>query len=439
MVASLADSRQFYFYLTLADDRQVVQLPIDFNAENFRPALDAGLKRFAQGFTKIVAFVAPQMDLRMARMGMTGPGFSNLEAAVTENNTIRMEDLSDGSVSAEADLLVLVAPENLDQTQLFAIDQFLMRGGSIVIIASPFISQLAGGNLAMINRNSGLQEWLQHHGIEWEETLVLDPQNTAFPVPVTREVGGFRFEDVALVDYPYFIDARSPGLNPDHPITSGLPQVTMSWASPLLINEEENRLREVTPLISSSGESWTSASMDVLPRMTEAGISAWQAEGETGSRVLAAVVGGRFDSWFAGKPSPLMPEADAAADADLTIGSVIERSPESSRLIIYASNDFLTDQILGTISSMSGGQYLGPLQLIANTLDWALEDGGLLGIRSHAHFNRSLPPLEKDEQLFWEYLNYALALMALIVIALWQRQRRLQRQQQYLQDLGGMA
>ena len=50
-----------------------------------------------------------------------------------------------------------------------------------------------------------------------------------------------------------------------------------------------------------------------------------------------------------------------------------------------------------------------------------------------------LPPLEKDEQLFWEYLNYALALAALIVIALWQGHRRLRRQQRYLQDLGGRA
>jgi ABC-2 type transport system permease protein len=439
MVANLSDTRPFYFYLTLADDRQVVQLPIDFNAENFRTALDASLKRFAQGFTKVVAFVAPQMDMQMARLGMTGPQFSNLEAAVTENNTIRMEDLSDGSVSAEADLLVLVAPERLDQAQIFAIDQFLMRGGSIVLVASPFISQLAGGNLAMINRNSGLQEWLQHHGIEWENTLILDPQNTAFPVPVTREVGGFRFQEVALIDYPYFVDARNPGLNPSHPITSGLPQVTVSWASPLLINGDANSHREVTPLISSSEESWTSDSMDILPRASAAGISAWQPEGETRSRVLAAVISGRFDSWFAGKPSPLMPGADAQTNADLTIGSVIERSPESARLIVFSSNDFLTDQILGTISSMSGGQYLEPLQLIANTLDWSLEDGGLLGIRSHAHFNRSLPPLEKEEQLFWEYLNYLLALAALIVIGLWQRHNRLRRQQRYLQDLGGMA
>ena len=445
MVASLFDSNEFFFYLTLADERQVVQIPTDFDADNFRQALDASLKRFAQGFTKVVAFVAPRMNLQLAQYGMTGPQFRNLEAAITENHTIRMEDLSDGSVTSEADLLVVVAPENLDEKQLFAIDQFLMRGGSVVLVTSPYISQFAGGSLAMINRVSGLADWLGHHGIELGDELVLDPQNSAFPIPVTREVGGFRFQEVAMVDYPFFADVRPPRLNPEHPITSGVPQLTLTWASPMRIDVEANAERQVTELIVSSEMAWTSDTMDVLPRVTDDGVSGWQAEGETGKQLMGAVISGRFDSFFAGKPSPLMPEAPLADDtatqdsAELTVGSVIERSPESARLVVYSSNDFLTDQILGTMSSMTGAQYMGPLELIANTLDWALEDGGLLGIRSHGHFNRSLPPLAKDEQLFWEYLNYALALMALIIIGLWQRRNRLARQQDYLDILGEAA
>ena len=36
-------------------------------------------------------------------------------------------------VSAEADVLVVVAPENLDEKSVFAIDQFLIRGGSVIL------------------------------------------------------------------------------------------------------------------------------------------------------------------------------------------------------------------------------------------------------------------------------------------------------------------
>ena len=443
MVASLQDSTQFYFYLTLADERQLVQLPIDFDAANFRQALDAGLKRFAQGFTRTVALVVPTSDPQTARFGVSGPQFRNLETAITENHSILREDLSDGEVSAEADILLLVAPENIAGQQLFAIDQFLMRGGSVVLATSPYMSQNSGGSLTLLNRSSGLQEWLEHHGIRVEQTLVLDPQNAAFPVPVTREVGIFRFQEVKMVDYPYFADVRKPGLNEEHPVSRGIPQVTLAWSSPLFIDEERNSERSVTALLSSSEQSWTSDSMDVLPRITEAGISAWQPASDTAAQLLGAAVAGRFDSWFADRPLPAPESADPAgpdesADEPQAAGvtGVIKRSPESARLIVYASNDFLTDQILGTMSSMSGGRYLGSLQLVANTLDWALEDDGLLGIRSHAHFNRSLPPLEKDRQLFWEYLNYALALLTLVVIAWWQRRRRLLRQQVWLQTLG---
>jgi ABC-2 type transport system permease protein len=457
MVVSLFDATEFYFYLTLADQRQVVQVPTeDFNSDNFRQALDASLKRFASGFTKTVALWAPQRDMQMAQYGMMGPEFRNLEQIITQDHTIRREDMGTGSVTAEADLLMVVAPENLDEKQLFAIDQFLMRGGTVVLATSPFMSRSAAGNLLMVPRNSGLQDWLSHHGVNMAEELVLDPRNSAFPVPVTRQVGGFSFQEIAMVDYPYFVDAREDGLNDQHAITSGLPQLTLSWASPITVDSEKNAARTVTELVNSSEQSWVSPSTSILPRVNETGVSAWQPEGDTGKQLLGVLVSGRFDSYFADKPSPLLPSEDenvtddenqdaAAGETPLeeleppVIGSVIERSPESARLIVYASNDFLTDQILGTLSSMSGGQYMSPLELVANTIDWSLEDEGLLGIRSNAHFNRTLPPLEKDSQLFWEYLNYAMAVLLLVLIALLQRRNRLQRQQHYLDSLGEAA
>ena len=446
MVASLFATEQFYFYLTLTNERQVVQLPIeDFNSENFQQVLDAGLKRFASGFTKTVALVTPQPDPQLARFGAAGPQFHSLEQTITQDHSIRMEDLGDGSVTAQADLLIVAAPENLDEKQLFAIDQFLMRGATVVLATAPFMSQSTSGSLTLQPHSSGLEEWLQSHGIELQQSLVLDPQNTAFPIPITRQVGGFSFQEVAMVDYPYFVDVRGAGINSSHPVTGNLPQVTMSWAAPLTIDGERNAEREIIELLRSSEQSWTSESTDILPRAGADGISGWQPPAATGSNLLGVIVSGRFDSWFTGKTSPLLepPPTEESVESDtreesteLNVGSVIERSPESARLVVLASNDFLTDQILRTISSMSGGQYLGPLELVANAIDWSLEDSGLLGIRSHAHFNRTLAPLDKDQQLFWEYLNYGLALGGLLLVALWQRRRRGARNSRYLQELG---
>ena len=62
-------------------------------------------------------------------------------------------------------------------------------------------------------------------GVEIGESLVMDPKNAAFPVPVTRRAGVFSFQELMMLDYPYFPDIRAPGLNPEAIITSGLPQV----------------------------------------------------------------------------------------------------------------------------------------------------------------------------------------------------------------------
>ena len=137
------------------------------------------------------------------------------------------------------------------------------------------------------------------------------------------------------------------------------------------------------------------------------------------SRKLGVVLRGQFDSFFAHKENPV----DIPGDKDSTgsprkrITGLLDRSPESARIILYASNDFMDDQVLASIVATTGTQYLGPLELFMNTLDWALKDDQLKSIRSRAHFNRTLPPMERRIQLLIEYCNYGLALLWLLVLA----------------------
>jgi ABC-2 type transport system permease protein len=445
MLASLFDYREFWFYLTLSDDRQVVQLPTEgFDPDQFRGMLEAGIKRFAKGFTRTVALVTPQPDPELARFGVGGLQFNSLEQAVTDNHSIRLADLSAGRVDADAEVLVLAAPDSLNERALFAVDQFLMRGGTVVVATAPWGVQFGGRTMSLQPRNSGLEEWLRHHGITLSEDVVMDSRNAAFPLPVTRTAGGFQFQDVQLVDYPYFVDVRDEGL-PAHPVVRGLPQVTVTWAAPITVDPDKTAERNVTPLLSSSDKAWLGSAGDILPRATAPGAATWTPAAERARYDLAVLQSGRFTSFFANKPSPLLTDA-AMADIDgaesnsesetSAAAGVIVRSAESARLLVVSSNDFLSDQILGASSSTAGTQYLGPLQLIANTLDWALEDASLANMRAVAHFNRTLPPLSRGEQRFWEVTNYVAA--ALLLLALWALRRHLhQRRQRFYRDSFG--
>ena len=118
------------------------------------------------------------------------------------------------------------------------------------------------------------------------------------------------------------------------------------------------------------------------------------------------------------------------------ITRVIDRSPESSRIILFASNSFLTDEMLNLAAAGLGTRYLNPVQLVENAVDWSLEDRGLLAIRGRAQFSRTLHPLDRKFQVFWEYLNYGLALLGLLLIGLIRRQINKQAQQRYRAVLG---
>ncbi|TQV86255.1 ABC transporter permease subunit [Exilibacterium tricleocarpae] len=455
MATSLFSNESFYFYLTLAQGDQVVQIPLDDLTEgSFERNLEAAVKRFATGFTKTVALVVPAPAPSYPQYGMgggAGPRFNQLESFLSADLNVQREDLSDGQVSGAADILLLASPKDLDEKQLFAVDQFLMQGGTVIAATSPYGASFSSRSLTLQRHNSGLAQWLAHHGLSVDEQVVLDPQSAAFPVPVTRNVGGFQLQEMRMLDYPYFVDIRSAGLNRDNAITADLPQVTLAWASPISIDSEKQGARQVTELFRSSDDAWLSASTDIMPQLEGSGLSAFAPQGERGSHLLGVVSAGRFESYFAGKPSPLLasePEADAAGEGDeaapegetdgsaqSTISGVIDRSPESARIILFGSNDFLRDQIIQMTGSAGGSQYLNTLQLVANTVDWSLEDAGLLSIRSRGHFNRTLPPMEQNTQMFWEYLNYALAALALGLVALVQHRRKKSIERNYLQLL----
>ncbi|MCX4029249.1 Gldg family protein [Endozoicomonas sp. SM1973] len=451
MATSLLSKDRFYFYMTLANqEEQTVQIPLgDMSEGSFERNLEAGIKRFASGFTKTVALVAPQMP-GYNPYGMGGGAkFTQLEQFLGDELNIKREDLSDGRVSGDADILLLASPKDLDEKQLFAIDQFLMQGGTVIAATSPYSASLSNRSLSLQKQNSGLQDWLAHHGLSIEDKIVMDPQNAAFPVPVTRNVGGFQFQEMRMLDYPYFIDVRGKGLNQDIAITADLPQTTVAWASPIKIDEEKQDGRKVTELLRSSAGAWLSSSMDIMPKITRDGLSAFTPEGKQGSHLLGIISAGRFSSYFADKESPLLTKDDKAEEAtgeeaenakddqasepkQTTVSSVISRSPESARIVLFSSNDFLRDQVIRMAGSSTGSEYLNNLQLLANTVDWSLEDAGLLSIRSRGHFNRTLPPMEHDVQLFWEYLNYGMAIFALGIIAIVQRQRKRARDNRYL-------
>lgn len=457
MAASLFDDSRFYFYMTLGDSETVVQIPIP-EAETeaaFKRSIEEGLKRFATGLLKTVVLVAPEpVPPFMQQQGMpAGNEFTQLGSFLTSDFNVVNNTLDEGVVPAEADMVIVVDPSDFSDKQVFALDQFLMKGGTVLVSSGAFAAQPNQSGLFATARESGLESWLQYQGVTLGQDMVMDPQNTAFPVPVTREAGGFSFQDLVMLDYPYFIDVRGDGLNEAAPMNAGLPQLTLSWASPLTLNPRESV--QATALLQSSQDSWLSNEANVMPQVDDQGKSSFTPGAEQQSYILAASLEGRFESFFKGQTSPLLvapdqEEADEAGAAtaqtsDLgVVSSVIERSPESARLLVFASNDFLADQTLRMVGAADGTIYGNSIQMVANAVDWTLEDQNLIGIRARGNFNRTLPGMDVATQSLVELANYLFALLGVLFV--WfvyrlrsQARRRIHSAWMLAQSEGGQA
>ena len=439
MAAGLFDTNTFWFYMTLEGGEHLIQVPLpeEFDKAGLERSILAALKRFSKGFLKTVALHTPAAAPAMTQFGMApgGKQFSWLQDTLTEEHNLTATDLVNGQVPEDADLLLLVSPDNLNAKQLFAVDQFLMRGGTVVIATSSYETDSSQGTLAIRQHQSGLEAWLNYHGIEIKPELVLDPQNAAFPIPVDRQIGGFVVRETQMVNYPYFVDIRDSAMAQENGITAGLNQVTLTWPSPINLDSEKNQGREVVALLESSDEAWTSNAINIQPDFNTHTQFGFPVGDEQHRQLLSVLVEGRFNSFFKDKPSPLTaedeePEANidsmAADEADQSeqeetepepvISRLIDRSPVSARIILFASNTFLADEILSLVTTGLGTRYLNPVELIENAVDWSLEDRDLLEIRGRAQFSRTLNPQVQETQVFWEYLNYGLALLGLLLI-----------------------
>jgi ABC-2 type transport system permease protein len=157
-------------------------------------------------------------------------------------------------------------------------------------------------------------------------------------------------------------------------------------------------------------------------------------EGEPQSYPLAVSVQGAFDSYFTDKPTPAATDTGEAGTAPEsggvttdTIGT-LEVSPESARLVVIGSAEFLNDIVFQISSNLSGERYLNSLQFMQNTVDWSVEDLDLLSIRTRGTSARVLDPLTEREQRMWEALNYGVALLGLAGIGvIWRLRRRNER------------
>jgi ABC-2 type transport system permease protein len=409
-----------------------VNLPEKLGDAEIKAAVIDALKRASPGFTRVVGLWEPPAPPPMPMMQGMPPqqvpppqSFRGLQHALAGNYDVRQVQLN-MPVPDDVEVLVLAGPASLDAKAAEHVDQFVMRGGALVLLDGRFRIDLMGsssGKLALEKVATGLESTLQKWGITVEDQMVMDPKSEPAPIPETHELGnGQMMQEPHQGSYLPFVLMDGDQVSSSNAITSGLAGSVMHWASPVKadakVGDDEHR---VDVLLRSSAGSWlttsTTAQPDSRTYPKNNGFPAPKDTDKKGSQAMAvAVVGGFASSVEKPKDKP-----KDAADKDAA--PMIQHSPPDTRIVVFGSSAFVSDAVLGLESDFTNSN----LELVHNAVDWSLADTDLLGIRSRNAAARALT-VRQESRTTWSIVNIAIALLGLIAVVgfAWLRRRAVQ-------------
>ena len=287
------------------------------------------------------------------------------------------------TIPADVDLLLVVHPKSLGEASLYAIDQFVMRGGKLLAFVDPLADMdmpdpMAGAAGALMeSRSSDLNRLFEAWGFRSDPGSVVG--DLAGALMVNTGTG-------APVRHLAMIGVRRSGIAPGEVVTADLEAINFGTAGRITaVGEGPGR---ITPLVESSEESmlFASSRLQVLPDPS----ILLDEFAPTGERyVLAARVDGVLPSAFPGGP----PEGAEAGEH--RAGSDGEAS-----LVVVADTDVLADRLWVQVRSLFGQRLASAFAdngaLVTNALDNLTGSRDLISVRSRGSFAR---PFDRVEDL----------------------------------------
>ena len=313
-------------------------------------------------------------------------------------------------IDEEIDVLMVVHPKNLEDKTLYAIDQYVMKGGNTIFFVDPYAeveqipmpSDMPMQDLTV--KSSSLNTLFKEWGFEVPERTVVTDFNHGLQISVPGQSPQRNI---------LYIGLNKNSIDRNDVVTSALEQVNFAIASHIQIIDKENL--EMTPLMYTSKES-SLLPLNILrfmsvPSELEKGFRASKEE-----YPIAARIKGEVNSAFDGPPKEEevddgdedeegegekdKAEEDKSDESDLP--PHIAKSDGPVNLLVVADVDMLSDRLWVIVQNFFGQRLYQPIannrDFIINAIDNMTGGKDLIGIRSRASFNRPFTKVAEIEQ-----------------------------------------
>jgi len=290
-------------------------------------------------------------------------------------------------IAPDVNVLLVAHAQDLSDATLYAIDQFVMRGGRLIALSDPHSESQASrpspGRPPATNTASSLARLLDAWGIEApSDKVVLDPRG-AWRVRADPR------DRVQAVDYLAWFNVPAASLSRDEVATAELQQVTLAAAGE--VRAKPGAAITFIPLVSAGPRTQLVDAARVRQEPNPARLLAeFRPDGE--QRVLIARVRGELASAFTGPPEGAERPADFPAH--------LPRSNGAANLIVGNDADLLEDRFWVRVQDFFGQQATTPISdngaLLINMADTLAGGEALIGLRSRGE---SLRPFDLVEDI----------------------------------------
>lgn len=301
------------------------------------------------------------------------------------------------------DLIISAKPTiAFSEEEKYALDQYTMNGGKslwlteAVIIDQDSLLNDTGSSVAL-PRDLKLNDFFFKYGIRINPVIV----NDIYSAPITLAIGEGSNAQFQPIQWQY---APLAAGNPEHSITSNLNAVKFDFTSQ--IDTLKNKVKKTILLQSSK-----LTKLDGVPREIRLDVVTQTPNPETytkGPQNLAVLLEGEFTSVYNNRVKPFQISADKTTSV-------------ATKMVIIADGDVIKNDVVRNKPQQLGfdrwtGQRFGNKEFLENTVNYLLNDDGLINIRSREVAIAFLDSQKvSKEKGLWQFINIALPLLFLAI------------------------
>ncbi|MFO7900074.1 MAG: Gldg family protein [Planctomycetota bacterium] len=362
--------------------------------------------------------MSPYMMRMLQMQGRMPPPWWHIARHLQNRFDAERLDTDVRDISDEFDFLMVVHPKDFPERTLFAIDQYVMNGGKLVVFLDPWCREdqpqqqrQPYGPPPPHDRSSSFDILLEKWGVRMDPELVVTD-----PALLEKTEVGERVRTPMGTEVQYrpvtFLVLRDESRNQDEVITARLPEIRMLY--PGTLEQVPAAETEFAPLLTTteSGNTWNpkqekeqkereQAVPRPEPRVTMDDLAtgslrhASETEGEP--LVLACRLTGTFETNF---PDGIIvhPEDDEEApppgedeDEEEEESEHLEakqKSEEGAQVVVFADVDFISNWLAYRQTFLGASAVGGNAPLVLNTFDFLGGSTDLISVRAQGEVNR---------------------------------------------------